>query len=976
MIRIVIATLFFLSGITGLVYEVVWSKYLTMIFGNTAHAHAIILGVFLGGIAIGNAVLGPRADKLKRPLYFYGWLEILIALCGVIVPKILLGLATLFDEAAIAGHLETGSQGGLRLATALAVLLVPTFLMGGTLPAMSRFLSRSLAQVGRSVSLLYFLNSAGAAIGAFAAGFWLVPKVGLSFAGSSAALANLVIGIAALALSNNIEGKRGAKLSTTDEGGPIRSYSALQVRWVLGAVFVSGFISLAYEIAWIRLLALILGSSSYSFTLMLTAFIAGIAIGSFCVMRWIKPNSDAYLAFGIAEALAGIAILASFPLYAATPFIFHTARAMLIPSPESFGLYQAVKLGICFLLMFIPTLFIGATLPLASAVATRSSSKVAGTIGKVFALNTFGNVLGAALSGLILLRAVGIQDLLEIGAVLNILIGCGVLWTARKWPRPQRLAAAAGIAAILIVHLGASSTWDKRALTRGDFRLDPNLRAHSYREYRSFLKGYEVLYYKDGANATVAITEKNGHLRQLRVNGKVDASNGLPDMITQEMLAHMPLLLRPNAKNVLLIGYGSGVTLNSVLKHPVEKVHVAEISREVIEAAQFFKAENEEPLKDPRVKLHVQDGRTVLKTSAQNYDVIISEPSNPWIAGIADLFSTQFFVEARTRLRPGGVMIQWLQAYETSDEILRMILRTYRSVFPHVELWRLSSDILLIGSERPVPVDYAATVARLRDKKVAADLKRIGLSKATTLFALHTADDRFVDSIRRTPGPINDDMFPVLEYSAPKALFSRESANFIEDRDLRISPTHERLHLTRFLKARGHGMRRDEYAEIHNYLKLTQSGIRARFLNAWLNDYPQDEKAMWAQVAEDLKYNNFTRARETLKRLLAIAPNNGNYLKAAAEAEMIFFTRRRSYLNRTSPTAALKLFKRLQKADPKKAFYALRRMSMIYEEDGDIRSAAKYLEQAAVAGENLGKDARLTEPLRQRARQLLNAKGL
>jgi len=409
-----------------------------------------------------------------------------------------------------------------------------------------------------------------------------------------------------------------------------------RIRIIYGAVFVSGCISLAYEIAWIRLLSLVLGSSTYSFSIMLAAFIAGIALGSWLISKRVLPLVSSYLLFGLAELGIGLSIVLTLPIYERLPYTFHQIAWLLNRTTTTFYLFEGIKFIFCFGLMLLPTTFIGMTLPLASRVVTQSTEEVGKKVGSIFSVNTIGNVLGATAAGLVLLPLLGIQRLFEAGVLVNLLVGCLVLWTAAEWGRKTKTISILVTLLLFLVYGVRGAPWDKRILSSGEFRTREATEYSSYEEYRKAFETETLLYYKDDSSMTVTVAEDDDDL-YLKVNGKPDAT-AKGDLPTQVLLGQVPLLLKPEAKSVLVVGLGSGITVGSVLRHPIERLDVVEISSAVVEAEQFFKPYNFNALQDPRVHLHIEDAKTMLKLTPRRYDVIISEPSNPWIAGIENLF--------------------------------------------------------------------------------------------------------------------------------------------------------------------------------------------------------------------------------------------------------------------------------------------------------------------------------------------------
>ncbi len=943
-----ISLLFFLSGITGLVYEVLWAKYLSLLLGHTAQAHTIVLATFLGGLALGNIVLGPQADRVANHLRLYGWLELGIGLLGLLSPLSLHLLADLYIAIASQHMLPSMLALVLRLCLCLGVLLLPAMLMGGTLPALSRFAAHSLSQLEATVSWFYFLNSAGAVLGAIVAGFILIPTFGLDFSTSITASVNIAIG--GLSLGLRARSTQHDQLSSVQlapqENKPLVNPSRAVI--IYSAVFLSGFVALAYEIAWIRLLALVLGSSTYSFSLMLAAFIAGIALGSYLISRRILPHVGSYVLFGIAELGIGVSIIATLPLYERLPYLFLRLSDIVNRTPETFYFYETGKFLFCFLLMLLPTTFLGMTLPLASRIVTQTITQLGRKVGLVFSLNTLGNVLGAVLAGLWLLSLLGMETLIKSGVIVNLLVGSMVLWTASRWVSLRRaFIIGFGLVGLFIVVLCMPS-WDKLVLSSGQFRNRQITQYPSYEDYHRNIHNQSLLFYKDDKDTTVTVEKgKDGNLF-LKVNGKTDASSH-GDLPTQLLLAHVPLLLKPDAKEALVVGLGSGITAGSALRHPLERLDLVEISAGVVEAAKFFMDHNYHVLEDSRLHLHLEDAKTFLRLSPRRYDVIISEPSNPWIVGIGSLFSVDFYREAHQHLTEGGILAQWFHTYEMDDDTLRLILRTFASIFEHVTLWRtLSEDVLILGSTSPIDLNFSRVVERFNRQQVREDLQRIEITSLPTLLSVQMASDHTVRKMAGH-GRLNEDHYPILEYEAPKAFFLGSVARLIRSYDERDTPVEgNTLYLMKYLSERQEPLSREElknfafFHRTHGTAKILKGAV-----DEWVRRFPEDREALWALVQAQNTDGQLASALATLTPLLNHEPDNPDYLAMAADLEFSFYQSQRSYLNPVSNKRTLALLERLLKADGDHRVGIYRKIAQVYAVDRNYATSLRYLEQAA-----------------------------
>lgn len=766
------ALCFLLSGACGLIYENVWIKQVSTVFGSTTLATTVVLGAFMGGLALGAWALGKRADQVDRPLATYAWLEVGITVAAFLFPGGLAAVQALYRGVLVPAGLPRGALLAYELIAVSALLIVPTALMGATLPVLMRFARGWTARAGAALGYLYAVNSAGAVVGSLAAGFFLIPRLGLDATSRVAQVLNLAVGFAALFYSATL----GDAVEDLDDGGDpatapvVQAADAPPAGVIHAQVFLCGFAAMLYEIALMKLLPLILGSSTYSFSLMLAAFICGIAGGSALWGALVERAERPARWLALLLLAQGLAFLASIPLYNKLPTLYLVMRA---GAKLPFAVYQLASFGVCFMVMVVPTFFLGGVLPVAAQIVTRAHS-VAGDVGRLYAANTAGNILGTVLTGLLFVPQLGFKRTMELGIALNLFSALWLLALDHAAPARRRLLAGMSVLAIVAAYLHGYPELDIARLNSGVYRLGrqgelalPNLERE--------LKTTKVKFAREDETCFVTVTQ-NGPLLTLRVNGKPDASSGL-DMQTQRMVAHWPLLLKPDAKRVLLIGLGSGVTADAALCHPIQTLECPELSSAVVDAAREFHRENRDVHKSERLALVVDDGRNYLERSNQRYDVIISEPSNPWVAGIGSLFTVECFRAAAAHLAPGGVMAQWIHTYEMDRETYLTVLRTFRAVFPHVTLMQSQKyDLIMLGSLAPLDLDAEVLAERIKVPKVAADLKSIGLHSALTLAAHHFIPEPMV-ALEAGQGPLNTDDHPLLEYLAPLGFYENANAN-------------------------------------------------------------------------------------------------------------------------------------------------------------------------------------------------------
>ncbi|MFO7769694.1 MAG: fused MFS/spermidine synthase [bacterium] len=798
---------FFLSGAAGLVYEVVWARYLDLILGGTAYAHTMVLAAYMGGMALGAWFFGRLADRMRQPLVVYTYLELAIGLYGLFFPTLFTWGSSLYLT--LAGPLgTTGTAGVLNKSLVSALLLMPpTFLMGGTLPLLTRAVTSLPKDVGRGVSGLYFINSLGAVIGTLLAGFLFIRVLGNAATVTTAAAINILVGAGLLAAwrfgylgagrigpldthARQEGSETGEPVSEPPPGPDWPEDPARLVLWYRVAVWgagISGLIVMVYEVSWIRLLSTILGSSTYSFTLMLAAFITGIALGSLAARRLARRERP-FLYFGVAEVLMGLAMLAALPLYARLPFSFLHLQGVVARTPSGYAVYEILKYLFCLSIMLLPTLASGAALPLATDAAARLSRRVGGPVGRVYAVNTLGTIVGALAGGLILIPGLGVKLTIELAIAVNVLFGLGVLGLHPAVTRKRLKQAGALAAALAAFYLIFVPGWDQRALATGVFR-EHGVQGMTGDEYEARLQRYEVLYYQEDVNGTVAVLgDRTTGARSMVVNGKADASTYRADQATQTLIAAIPALMVPDAARALVVGLGSGQSAGHLLRYPVERVEVIEISPGVVEASRFFDHINGRPLEDPRTELVTQDAKTYLLNRPEaRYDLILSEPSNPWIAGMGGLFSLEYFRALRDRLGPGGVAAQWIHTYEQTDETLTSVLVTFGEVFPYVTVWGTSrSDLLLVGSTRPVEWDFRASEELIRRSGAAEMLQRVGVGDLFTLLGRQRMSALRTAEATSLGGYLNTDNFPFLEYAAPRAFFLDATATLTSRFDERL----------------------------------------------------------------------------------------------------------------------------------------------------------------------------------------------
>lgn len=775
------------SGFAALVYEVVWTRLLTLHLGHTTAAVSTVTAAFMGGLGLGSVFGGQVASRLSRrgALLIYAALELAIALASIAIPGGLTLLAGVFAWA----YGEDGAEpifAAVRMGSAFALLLVPCVALGATFPMAVRVVVGSPTRPGGPAGRLYGANTAGAAVGSVAAGFLLVPILGLigtTMTGMAASA--LSIGLALYVARSDLS--EPAPVNLVTPGSKPRAarhrhlprhagrhttnieHSDGTQRYGLAAttVALTGFATFVQEVAWTRVLAMVVGPSIYAVAATLASFITGLALGSFAGASLAERSRHPAIALALtliataAVACVSIAIVGSSYL-AIGPGTSEPAITLAgIPLPHlaiAFGLTLPIALGL------------GVAFPLSLQLAGSRDEMPARRLGVLYAVNTTASVIGALVAGLVAIPFIGLRGCLLL-ATTSLLLGAAVL-AVRASSGRARLAALVPLVAIAS-WVALSPRWDHNWMAAGGYLytrfVPPGV------DPRAALTAGTLLYYREGATGTVSVKELTGE-RSLAIDGKVDASTSR-DMLTQRLLAHLPLLLHPNPQQVGIVGLGSGVTLASALVHPIASVDVVEISPEVVEASAYFADENRRALDDPRARLVRGDGRTHLSFTSRSYDIVISEPSNPWMAGVATLFTQEFFQTVRDRLSPGGIFCQWAHTYDVSDADLRSIVATFTAVFPDGTMWLAGDgDLLLVGSQASLEPRLDGISTAWQRPGVADDLRAVGMHEPFALLSLFVGGPR--EMARYGAGAIiQTDDKTALEFSGPFAIFGRDRAN-------------------------------------------------------------------------------------------------------------------------------------------------------------------------------------------------------
>lgn len=781
---------FFFSGAFALIYQIAWVRALTLEFGSTTLAVATVVAVFLGGLGIGAHLAGSRADRWHRPLGAYALLELGVAFWGMMSLVFIHYLLPLFSGIASGLGGEFWSVSAVRLVAAMLMLLPPTILMGASLPILARFYVRMRGEGRRGSGLLYGINTFGAFFGVLLGGLYFLPVHGLTatimiVSGLNASLA-LVAGLgwrqvehrSVQAASKAVDGLHSdsppARLAANDD--------RMARIWMPAAISLTAFAALVCQVAWVRVMELVLGASVFAVTIVLGLFLGGLGVGAFAVAALLRHGRrSAQVVFSSLALLSAIAILLSSWSFQYLPELYvHLHSAWDVASAP--GRVLQLQFLIAAIVVLLPTVLLGGLFPASLQVVIEHNAHTSRHTGRLFAWDTVGSIVGSIAAGFLLIPLLGIDHSLRIAVIL---LAGGALLVAlpgRDHRLVRRLAIPGALVFIGIIVL--MPAWDRHLMTSAVYQYSLVYQREEASDLATYLREQtEVIYYRDGLTSTVTVLEGNGDTdtwRAIAINGKVEGSTWR-DMPSQRLIAHIPLLLKPETERVAVIGMGTGSTAAAAASHPVSRVDVVEIEAAMVEGARHFRQVNDDVHQQEKVNIHVTDGRLFLNMHPRRYDLVISQPSNPWMAGASDLFTRDAFERGARALREDGVFAQWVQIYNLSPANLTMLLRGFADVFPHVYVFKTleDTDLLLLGSFQPLDFDLTAMQARMERPAVARDLA----SYNTRTEDVFDIAGRLVLGPRELPalvgsGDFHSDDRPLIAYRAPFNLFvNTRSAN-------------------------------------------------------------------------------------------------------------------------------------------------------------------------------------------------------
>lgn len=754
---LVVLVLFLFSGASGLVYQVIWVRLLTRIFGTTTFAVSVLLAAFMAGLGLGSFLASRYLERVSHPLRWFGAFEIGVGVYALLLNALLPAGERLFLEMVAGSSVSPLGERLVKVALSFLILVPPTTLMGASLPLLVKQSVSQLSSMGLRTGSLYAVNTLGAAAGCFAAGFYIIPAWGMEATTETAALVNALVGIVGIAWSFALGSAHVERTSTERRG---EATSAL--KWAVAAFTVSGFAAIGLEVVWTRLFTLVFKGYTYSFTAMLSVLLLGIAMGSLIFGPRADRSRDLEGLLGVVQIAIGVSALGLTSLLV----LADDAQVLLL---STFGYdwvgHTLSKFTVSLAVLGLPTLLFGAQFPVVSRIATEEAHRAGDRVGTLYAMNVVGSITGALASGYVLIPLWGTEAALRL--LTGSLVAMGSALVLRRGTAPQlRPRLVAMSAGALFVAILALAPWDlSRSIHEGWLAADEL-----------------VEHYEEGATATVMVGSfpDEGSESRILVNGSSASNSSEYGLTVNRIQGCLPFLFEKMPRRVLATCFGTGITFGTLGQFGVERIDGVDISPEVIRAAGAFADENYAVTSNDRVVIHIDDGRNFLLKSRDRYDVITMEPMPPALAGVSDMYTREFYELCRTHLSPGGIMSQWVPLYFLELDDVKMLYRTFAESFPYVMVFHHTFDTFLVGSEEPLQLAPERFRARLTSRRLLEDLGAVGLGDvdemyATFLMGREAALDFAGDA------PIVTDDLPLVEFTGPKAVdMTSTPTNFLE----------------------------------------------------------------------------------------------------------------------------------------------------------------------------------------------------
>ncbi len=830
--------LFTISGFAGLIYESIWSHYLKLFLGHAAYAQTLVLALFMGGMALGAWLVSRLSARCGNLLRGYAIVEAVIGLAAIAFHGAFVATTDAAYESILPALASDAGAALAKWTLAAALILPQSVLLGMTFPLMSAgLLRRHPERPGEALGMLYFTNSFGAAVGVLVSGFVLIDRLGLPGTIQLAGVLNLSLAVAVWVIAPGRDPEPGRLVAATIAERTAAGGADAPWRLLLAVAALTGAASFIYEIAWIRMLTLVLGAATHSFELMLSAFILGLACGGYWVRRRIDRSREPLAFLGIVQVAMGLLALATLPLYGAMFELMQVVIRGAAKTDAGYGIFLLASHGIALAIMFPATFCAGMTLPLITyALLARGHGER--SIGAVYASNTLGAIVGVVLAAHVGMPLIGLKGLITVGAAIDVALGLVLLWRLavtgflQRRGAPEPLPSGFTFGATLVALLGF-------ALVAFGVSLDPYKMASGVFRRGDLYSAAdaELKFYRDGKTTSVSLLQFREGL-SLRTNGKSDGAVNLEegprisDEVTMVLTAALPLAHKPDARTAAIIGIGTGLTTHTMLASPtLERVDTIEIEPAMAQAARRFAARNAAAFADPRSRIVFDDAKTYFSTHNERYDIIISEPSNPWVSGVSSLFTTEFYRHVRRYLNPGGVMVQWFQLYEIDITLVASVLQALAENFPDYAIYSATDSDLLIVAGDP------ETLARpLHDvfqiPGLAAELRKVHVQRIGDFDIRRLGGRASLHPLFLSYGaPANSDFRPYLDLNASKYRFLQSGAGEL----MRVGA--EGVPIVAMLESRKRVVRPPSY-DGDEFLERIELARRARYAR----DFYLDEK--------------------------------------------------------------------------------------------------------------------------------------
>lgn len=746
MLKIVVLVLFFLSGFSGLLYEVVWTRVFGLIFGNTTLAISTVLAAFMSGLALGSVILGKFSDRMKNHLKIYAFLELGIGISALLVPLLKIPIEGLF--AAVYPFLENNplALNLFKFLVAFLIMLPATFLMGGTLPVLSHSLVRAREKLGMDLGRLYSINTFGAMMGTLVTGFFLIRLIGVFSSIPTAVFVNFIIAITAFILA------RSFPAGTVPEEKSPKTFLDRNSKIVTAVMAISGFVALSYEVLWSRVLVFVFTNSVYAFTVILTTFLFGIAFGAYAIGRFADRSRQPAALLGWIQAGIGVTVFFASLLLINLPDLHY--RIFTLEPNTTWWHWNAIRFFEAFLVMFLPTFLMGASFPVAAKAVVTSLTKLGSGLGVLYFFNTIGGVLGSFLTGFVFISLFGASATMAGLIALSLAAGIFLILQERFEMKPKRVFAYL-IPALVLLALAVQFT-PKKLFTVA---------------YSTTERDLELIDYREGVEGTVTVHLQKTPFEQKKridVDGLNVAGTSFMLRTLQTLQGHLPLIVHGNAEKVLQIGFGTGQTSYSALLHPIEQFTLVEISENVLElSALHFQEINKGVMENPRFRPVILDGKNYLKYTGEKYDVIMNDANYAVATGSASLFTRDHFEYCKSKLKPGGLLSTWMTT-DLDPQDFKIVLKTFQFVFPYSVLWMapncINKQVVLMGAAEPLALDFEKMRELFADPRIRPEFAAININSAFDLLDCLLLDPEGIARIAAAV-PINTDNHPILEFS-------------------------------------------------------------------------------------------------------------------------------------------------------------------------------------------------------------------